>query len=228
MSSLLRSGAGAVLAAALALPVVLLPATSVAAEKTVRIVSGNQFDPASKFVEVGDTVRWTYNDTPGIDHTVTNKEGSSETFESSPDCPGSVLGGDDCLDQNGESFRYKFSNVGDFAYYCRIHGDSMSGTIHVRPKSSTGSSPSQTATRTTSPPSTSSTSASPSTPVSPSGSLSPSGSPSGSPSPTQSESLSPGDDNPSGSGGKVAIALGALAALGASGFLIYRRFIAGG
>jgi len=68
-------------------------------------------------IEQGDTVEWTWQD--GATHTVTNKPGSQEDFDS-----GTLTG-------VGMTFSYTFTEVGTNDYECQIHPGSMNGTIIV-------------------------------------------------------------------------------------------------
>lgn len=69
-------------------------------------------------ITAGDTVIWTWT---SPNHTVENVPGSSvETFNSG------------FLGDNGSTFEYTFTVVGDNDYFCGVHGaGSMSGTITV-------------------------------------------------------------------------------------------------
>lgn len=204
----------------------LAPNNAGAAERGVRLVAGNRFDPKDKFVVAGDTVVWTYDDANGAPHTVT-RDSSPERFDSSPsNCPQSnPLAPSDCMTSSNRTYSHRFDSPGTYAYYCRIHGQSMSGTIHVAPRETFGSTP--TPTRTTASP-TPSSSASPSGSGSPSpsptGSLTASPSPDASPSPSTTATPIPSEGG--GAGGKAALAVAALGGLGGVGYLIYRRFIA--
>lgn len=68
-------------------------------------------------IDVGDTVIWTWTDS--APHTVTNKSGSTETFDS-----GTESG-------IGTIFSKTFTMVGSNPYQCDIHPGSMAGTITV-------------------------------------------------------------------------------------------------
>ncbi|UAB82392.1 T9SS type A sorting domain-containing protein [Marixanthomonas sp. SCSIO 43207] len=71
-------------------------------------------------IDQGDTVVWTWGDS--APHTVENETGNSvETFNSG------VISG------MGETYSYTFTEVGDNAYFCGVHGAAtMSGVITVR------------------------------------------------------------------------------------------------
>ncbi len=72
---------------------------------------------ASLTIEQGDTVLWTWTDSQP--HTVTNKPGSTETFDS-----GTLTG-------NGQQFSFTFTQVGTNDYQCDIHAANMFGVITV-------------------------------------------------------------------------------------------------
>ncbi len=72
------------------------------------------FSPAQLTVSVGTTVIWTNNGFSS--HTVTSSSGG--VFDSG-------------LLQRGTMFQFRFSNAGSFPYFCRVHGQVMSGTITV-------------------------------------------------------------------------------------------------
>lgn len=72
---------------------------------------------ASFTIEVGDAVRWTWANT--VPHSVTNKPGSTETFDS-----GVITG-------MGTQFTHTFTQVGSNDYDCVVHPATMFGTITV-------------------------------------------------------------------------------------------------
>lgn len=204
-------------------------APSAAAERTVRIVTGNRFDPEDKFVVAGDTVVWTYDDANGAPHTVT-RQTSPERFDSSPsNCPDATPlapPADDCLDSNNRTYSHRFDRPGTYAYFCKVHGQSMSGTIRVAPRETATPTPTRTTAAPTPSPSPSvSESGSPDPSASPTGSPGETPTPDGTPTPAPTETPLP----PSSSGGngpKLALAAVALGSLGGAGFFIYRRFLA--
>jgi LPXTG-motif cell wall-anchored protein len=109
--------------AVLSLVLALGPASIAgAASKTVSI-GDNFYSPASVTISVGDTVTWTNNG--AAPHTATADNGS---FDSSPGCPANV---DACL-QPGDTYSHTFSAAGTFGYFCKVHGQSMSGTVVVQ------------------------------------------------------------------------------------------------
>jgi plastocyanin len=72
------------------------------------------FSPAQLTVSVGTTVIWTNNGFSS--HTVTSSSGG--VFDSG------LLG-------RGTMFQFRFTTAGSFPYFCRVHGQVMSGTITV-------------------------------------------------------------------------------------------------
>ena len=96
-----------------------------AADQTVNIV-GLTFEPADITVSVGDTVTWEVTESIGAPHSVTS--GTPDD----PD-PGSIFdSGADGLIEVGETFEHTFETAGTFAYYCTVHGASMSGQVVVQ------------------------------------------------------------------------------------------------
>lgn len=189
-----------------------------AAERGVRIIGGNRYDPKDKFIVAGDTVTWTYDDASGASHTVT-RQSSPERFDSSPsNCPQTnPLQDDDCLDSTNRTYSHRFDRPGTYSYLCRVHGEGMSGTIHVAPRETAAPSPTAT-------PSSPSPTASPTGSGSPVPSGSPTDSPSPSVSPVPSETPRPRPAE-GGGGGKAVLAVVALGVLGGAGYLTYRRFL---
>lgn len=97
-------------------------ATEVAAK-----VIDTDFRPVTLTIGQGSTVNWKQiGDQP---HSVTAADGS---FDSSPEC--GPVESDRCLSQ-GDTFSHVFEDVGEFIYYCRVHGlpdgTGMVGTIVV-------------------------------------------------------------------------------------------------
>ncbi len=75
---------------------------------------GNFFVPDDITIQVGDTVRWTW--LSGL-HDTTSAAGQAESWASNTT---SVV---------GTTFDHTFTNVGDFGYYCTVHGfDNGDGT----------------------------------------------------------------------------------------------------
>lgn len=77
-------------------------------------IQGSQFIPAALVIKVGDTVRWTNEDS--IQHTATSDDGT--TFDSG------TLSEDD-------TFSFQFLQQGTWDYYCKIH-PGMTGSITVQ------------------------------------------------------------------------------------------------
>lgn len=76
-------------------------------------ISNFAFNPDSLTIIVGDTVRWTNNDSVGHTATQTNGTFNSGTLTS------------------GETFTYTFAQAGSYTYYCALH-PSMTATISVQ------------------------------------------------------------------------------------------------
>ncbi len=81
--------------------------------------SSLKFSPADITVAVGDTVEWTVS---GLVHTTTSGRVGDQTG----------LWNSDTL-RLGESFSHTFSEIGEFPYFCRIHGGAMKGSVTVVP-----------------------------------------------------------------------------------------------
>jgi plastocyanin len=99
-----------------AAPATTAPGAASAGEVTVQ---GFAFKPQTIEVKVGAKVTWTNQD--GAPHTTTSgtpgaKDGKWE----------GQLGG------SGGSFSFTFAQAGTFAYFCGIHGASMTGTVVVK------------------------------------------------------------------------------------------------
>lgn len=93
-----------------ALVMVVLPA--LAATTNVQI-GDNFFSPEEVTINVGDTVRWTYNGT--VDHNVVDKSGQFASDRVTPLAP----------------FQYTYAEAGTFPYFCAYHGDTQSGVVTV-------------------------------------------------------------------------------------------------
>ena len=96
--------------------VILIPISAVHAggssRPTVRNVTvpeADRFVPFAKTIHVGDTVRWTNNDTD--DHTVV----SDDAFDTAGHQ------GTDHLLPTGGTYELTFDQAGTFVYYCRFH-----------------------------------------------------------------------------------------------------------
>ncbi|HEX7948712.1 MAG TPA: plastocyanin/azurin family copper-binding protein [Candidatus Limnocylindrales bacterium] len=96
----------------------LLPAVPTVAATASIAVENYDFAPASRTIQVGDTVRWTFS---GDQHSVTSRDG---LFDSG-------------ITDAGGSFEFRFTTAGTFRYYCVVHPGLMSGTIVVRAASAT-------------------------------------------------------------------------------------------
>ncbi|MEW6364537.1 MAG: plastocyanin/azurin family copper-binding protein [Acidobacteriota bacterium] len=86
--------------------------------KQVSIGDGS-FAPASISVAAGSTVTWKMSST--MQHTVTSGSPSSS--------PGALF--DSGTLKSGDVFSFRFTDAGTYTYYCRLHGDGMSGTVEV-------------------------------------------------------------------------------------------------
>jgi len=90
----------------------LVQNTAFAADRTVSI-RDDFFSPRNLTIQPGDTVTWVHQ---GADnHTTTSSTGIWNS---------GVL-------HNGESFSFTFTNLGNFPYFCQVHGQSMSGSVAV-------------------------------------------------------------------------------------------------
>jgi plastocyanin len=78
------------------------------------------FDPKKLEIHVGDSVVWT--NASRTTHTATSED-EGKTFNTDEIKPGE------------SSKPVKFEKEGEFKYSCKIHGESMSGTIVVKPES---------------------------------------------------------------------------------------------
>lgn len=106
--------------------VLLVTAVPVLAQESADVtVVDNAYQAAEVTIDAGGTVNWA--STASLPHSITADDSS---FDSNPDC-GS---GGACM-QNGDTFAQAFSEPGEYAYYCRIHGApggvGMSGVVVV-------------------------------------------------------------------------------------------------
>jgi plastocyanin len=92
-----------------------IPGTNVSMQSTM-------YNPQSITVKAGTTVVWRNNETNGTQHTVTSGP---------PNAPSGMF--DSGTLSPGQSYQFTFSTPGTFAYYCRIHGAAMTGTVTVTP-----------------------------------------------------------------------------------------------
>lgn len=101
-------------------------ASAAAKTLTVRVgASGDSFSPAAITIETGDEIEWRWD----------------SSFHSStsgtPDNPSGMWNSG--VLNSGSKFTQEFFTVGDFSYYCSVHGGCcmMTGTVHVVAESST-------------------------------------------------------------------------------------------
>ena len=94
------------------------PAASAAAPAAVT-VQGFAFAPKALEVAVGTTVTWTNKD--GAAHTTTSGAPGAKDGRWEGQLPGS-----------GGTFSFTFAQAGSFAYFCGIHGASMTGMVVVK------------------------------------------------------------------------------------------------
>lgn len=80
------------------------------------------YNPKTITIHVGSIIQWRNDETSAIQHTVTS---------GSPGAPSSLF--DSPTLNQGQTFQFTFNTAGTIAYYCRIHGASMTGTITVVP-----------------------------------------------------------------------------------------------
>ena len=83
-------------------------------------IKDNFFDPANLTVTVGTTVAWRH--VGNNEHTVTS---GTPTIN-----PGVLF--DSGVLHNGGGFNFTFTAPGTYAYFCRIHGINMTGTVTVQ------------------------------------------------------------------------------------------------
>ena len=85
-------------------------------------IANYQYAPALMTVNAGDTVQWDW--TGGdVNHSVSTLSGLLESHLGA--LVSSILG-----PPAGGSYSYRFGQVGDYAYFCRVHPD-MTGTVRV-------------------------------------------------------------------------------------------------
>jgi len=146
---------------ALAIPVVTGQAASAApapvtwhvrvgAETPDMAVSAMRFLPTDVWVDVGDTVHWTANSAephtvtflaPGtslpefnpFDPSQTSRQGGSTYNGTAYTSSGIVATQPIFIFNPVASYDLTFTTVGDFTYYCLLHGQMMTGTVHVSP-----------------------------------------------------------------------------------------------
>lgn len=101
-----------------AVPATTAPAAGAAASANVT-VQGFAFKPQSLEVKVGARVTWT------------NRDGTLHTTTSGVPGAKDRLWDAQLLSSGGE-FSFTFAQAGTFAYFCAIHGGSMTGTVVVK------------------------------------------------------------------------------------------------
>ena len=180
------------------------PARAATVDVSIKTGNGNEFNPSTLVVHVGDTVQWTNDDrtliqTGQTDHTVTADDGSFDSKRL----------------KQGQSFEWQFTKAGTFSYHCTIHG--WTATVVVD-----GAGPTRTATPTPTPIATHTTRPKPSK------SARPSATSTGShpPSPGSSIDASGVGGNASSSTGTIlSIAIVSIVALILLGYFVYARFL---
>ncbi len=98
--------------------------TQVSVVKGATTLGSKAFSPSPLKIKVGSTVTWLNND--NNIHTITsgkpNTPNAGQAFDS----------GLTALIMPAKTFSYKFTNTGEFSYFCRLH-PTMTGTIEVVP-----------------------------------------------------------------------------------------------
>jgi plastocyanin len=82
-------------------------------------VGNNFFLPATRTVDAGSTVIWTWENTGLVAHSVLST--------GTPSFPSSTV-----LTGNGQTYSVDFNTPGTYTYECEVHGSAMSGTIVVQ------------------------------------------------------------------------------------------------
>jgi len=103
----------------------VLPARAQDDQAAVEI-HDNFYSPGEIHVPEGGTVTWT---NLGGAHSVTSGD-NGVSFDSSPAC----VGGINCM-ATGDTFSHQFGGPERLTYHCRVHGNTMVGTIVVDPAS---------------------------------------------------------------------------------------------
>lgn len=99
------------------------PTTAPAGATTASVSLRNtSYNPKTITVRVGTQITWTNSESAGIPHTVTS---------GAPNAPNGTF--DSGTLNPGQTFQFTFNTPGTFAYYCRIHGAAMTGTVTVTP-----------------------------------------------------------------------------------------------
>jgi len=82
------------------------------------------FQPATITVDAGDTVTWTVTKAIGQQHSVTSgKPGDADA--------GKVFDSGITLQNNGDTYQFKFDTPGRYDYYCQVHPTQMLGQVIV-------------------------------------------------------------------------------------------------
>jgi plastocyanin len=103
-----------------AAPSTSAPSGGTAVRVSVQADPTNQgkFVPSSATVHIGDTVKWTFDDSTNGPHTATSDDGT--TFDSQAKVPGNA----------GDAFTFTFTKAGTYSYHCTFHAN-MTGKITV-------------------------------------------------------------------------------------------------
>ncbi len=88
-------------------------------------IGNYSYSPSTVTVNAGDTVEWDWTG-PDVNHSVTTVGGLLESLESHLGALVNQIVGAPA----GGSYSHLFTNVGTYAYYCRVHPD-MTGTVRV-------------------------------------------------------------------------------------------------
>lgn len=123
----------------------------VGAETPDMAVTAMRFLPRDVWVNVGDTVSWGTNSAephtvtflaPGtglpdfnpFDPTQTSRQGPS-TYDGTAYANSGIIASQPIfIFTPSAEYHLTFTAVGDHTYYCLLHGEMMSGTVHVRPQ----------------------------------------------------------------------------------------------
>jgi len=85
-------------------------------------VSNNYFSPATKTVQVGTSVEWSWNSCTGDPYSGQTCVAHSVTFDD----------GTTSATQDHGTYSRTFSTAGTYNYHCVTHGAAMAGTITVQ------------------------------------------------------------------------------------------------
>ena len=92
------------------------------------IMADKAFSPNPATVKVGDTVTWTNDDDQP--HTVTYGTGSDD-----PNKGKAFDSGPSALATQGKTFQHKFTEAGQYAYFCELHPTMVGNVVVVSPSS---------------------------------------------------------------------------------------------